>query len=466
MAGNESADDASSCSSDFCNDPSSPVRTPQRHLHPTDAKMHAGLSHERGSPVATASYSRREFPSEGSLQRKEQRGVRCHQLQLMRDTASALFQTLGRDVTRCINSDAQRLAETVEQLQPKADAIRKLVEEAEEMRENARGFARKRQQNLHLIERLKEEDKAIDKELQELPEKLHSLDAFREEERASLEAARAEYRLVQKQREHALLAWEEKIRVYEKALGIRIHQDDAGGPTLIRFPGLLPELSRRDASYGEDRGADQETSHDECFFAFQLDEQGAVSDSHCWPPVESYDDIMEAFSREEISLPIVVACMRRSFKEWRRPRQIIPSRSRPGTRRKPPFADELPRGRENVLANEEPFRRGVPTQRLEPQAGNRDAADSAAHASRKQEHSAASFESRTQEKHGEPWKLKERADRGDLFVFGSSHREFEGDQRRGEKQPGGHPEPKGKEGNGHTPEGALYEARAAGSQFF
>lgn len=35
-----------------------------------------------------------------------------------------------------------------------------------------------------------------------------------------------EYRLVQKQREHALQSWEEKIRVYEKALGIRICQQE------------------------------------------------------------------------------------------------------------------------------------------------------------------------------------------------------------------------------------------------
>ncbi|PHJ24788.1 hypothetical protein CSUI_001358 [Cystoisospora suis] len=265
---------------------------------------------------------------------KSASGSASKRLSEMRQAAARLRSSLEKDTTRCIDSDRQRLYETLEQLQPEADLIKKLVEETHDMKDQSRLFASKRQQNLHLIERLKEEDKAIDEELKILPEKLGSLVAYGNQEKAALEAIRNEYRLVQKQRDHALHSWEEKIRIYEKTLGIRIcQQGGAGGPTTIKFYGIMhgaaktsrpgPEsqenaccepLDAGQASSGSQYSSERCT----CFFEFSLNEAGMVTGARCSPPVERFDALMEAFGQGEISLPVVVACMRRNFKDLQR----------------------------------------------------------------------------------------------------------------------------------------------------
>ncbi|EPR64359.1 hypothetical protein TGDOM2_232430 [Toxoplasma gondii GAB2-2007-GAL-DOM2] len=416
------------CSADLRNDLSS-VHTPERGTLQTGARAATSLSHERqASPKPVSSY-RRETPLKAASPLRREPCAKCHQLQQLKETASMLFDTLERDSSRSMASDRHRLQETMEQLQPKADAIRKLVEEAEEMREHARDCRRKRQQNLHLIERLKEEDKAIDNELQELPAKLQSLDVFREEERASLEAARAEYRLVQKQNEYALLAWEEKIRVYEKALGIRIHQDDAGGPTIIRFSGLFPGASKRSVAPGEESVQEENADKGECFFAFQLDAHGAVSDAHCWPPVDIFEDVMEAFGRAEISLPIVVACMRRSFKEWRKPCVAPTAQSRLPMRREPALSGVVDKQKDNpAFSDDRPVTKAVSSSQRGATPPERTWQTGSYVAGNDRQVTA--FTGARVQKQPEARKMKDAADRTSLFVFGSGNKEFETVQRR------------------------------------
>ncbi|CBZ53455.1 conserved hypothetical protein [Neospora caninum Liverpool] len=238
---------------------------------------------------------------------------------------------------------------------------------------------------------------------------------------------KAEYRLVQKQREHALFAWEEKIRVYEKALGIRIQQDDAGGPTIVRFSGVLPAASKGSAAPEEEKSFQEDGMNTgECFFAFRLDAHGAVSDAQCWPPVEIFEDVMEAFGRAEISLPIVVACMRRSFKEWRK--LCDTPHSGPSMRRQPLLSGGIDT-REGVHAfsSERHFSKAMASHRVTPPEGNRHA-DPCSHVAGNK-HVPAFSGARVQNQQ-EGWTMKDVSDRTSLFVFGANNTEFETVQRR------------------------------------
>lgn len=245
---------------------------------------------------------------------------------LLQQQAQCILETLRSDTQGCTYTETKRLDASLAQLQPKAATIQKMAEELRRMHQHTQELKAKTENNLLLIDRLKEEDKAFDEELAVLPEKLQSLIEYKATGKDELQALRTEYKLVSRQGEHALQAWEKKLEIYQHALGLRLKQSERGGPTLVEFVDLQPLFEQNEQQHTREQVQQQQDERLEqvagmqkerkcCCFSFRLAEGGGLAEAWSFPPIELYGELAAAFANRKISLAFLVATMRRQFKQ-------------------------------------------------------------------------------------------------------------------------------------------------------